>query len=69
MTQKTFKLPIEKEKEIVYLPTNAEAFFIVNSFRIGDLEDQTKIIYGIGGSIFTLLIIQIIINLILLTRK
>lgn len=69
VTQKTFKQPIEKEKEFVYIPTNAEAYFIINSFRIGDLEDQIKIFYGIGGSIFTLLLIQVIINLILLTRK
>lgn len=69
VTQKTFKPLIEKEKEIVYLPTNAEAYFIINSFRIGDLEDRNKIIYGIGGSIFTLLLIQVIINLILLIRK
>ncbi|PJZ45141.1 hypothetical protein [Leptospira brenneri] len=68
-TLKTVKQTPDKEKDFVYLPSNAEAYFIINSFRIGELEDQTKIIYGIGGSIFTLLLIQVIINLILLIKK
>ncbi|TGK86872.1 hypothetical protein EHQ24_04535 [Leptospira noumeaensis] len=66
---KIYKQPIDKEKEFIYLPSNSEAYFLINSFRIEDLENQTKIMYGIAGSIFTLLLIQVIINLILLIRK
>ncbi|WP_244310254.1 hypothetical protein [Leptospira noumeaensis] len=69
VTQKTFKLPIEKEKEYIYLPSNAEAYFIINSFRIQELENQTKFIYRIAGSISTLFLMQVVISLILLIKK
>ncbi|MCT8332741.1 hypothetical protein NUH30_03570 [Leptospira sp. 85282-16] len=65
----TNRQPEEKEKEFIYLTSNADVYFLMNQFRIEELENKTKIIYGIGGAIFSLLLIQVIINLILLIRK
>lgn len=61
--------PDEKEKEFIYITSNADVYFLMNQFRIDELENKARIIYGIGGSIFALLLVQIIINIILLTKK
>ncbi|TGK45921.1 hypothetical protein [Leptospira bouyouniensis] len=59
----------EKEKEVVYINSNADSYFLINSFRITEIEEQTKLIYALLGSIAILFLIQVIINLILLIRK
>lgn len=66
---KPIKKQAEKEKEIVFIDTNSDSYFIINSFRIESLENEIKFLYAIAGSVFTLLFIQIIINVILLIRK
>ncbi|XDD44721.1 hypothetical protein AB3N58_17910 (plasmid) [Leptospira sp. WS60.C2] len=59
----------EKEKEVIYINSNADSYFVINSFRINEIEEQTKLIYALLGSIATLFLIQVVINLILLIRK
>ncbi|EMY68096.1 hypothetical protein [Leptospira vanthielii] len=66
---KTNRQPDEKEKEFIYLTSNADIYFLMNHFRLEELEKKANIIYGIGGAIFAILLIQVIINLILLIRK
>ncbi|TGM41721.1 hypothetical protein EHQ92_18155 [Leptospira biflexa] len=66
---KPIKKLAEKEKEIVFIDTNSDSYFVINSFRISELEEQAKIIYALLGSIALLFLIQVIINLILLIRK